>query len=110
MSLPTLPPLLWLIFSGLFFAGGEYLSKRFVMAPQWPILIVLLLLYCLGALCWIPALMQQKSLSVTGTMWSVISLCMTVFIGIVLFDERLNAVQSMGIVFAIAAIVMLSLG
>lgn len=108
MALPTLPPLLWLTFSGLFFAGGEYLSKKYILAPDWRILVILLCLYCLGALMWIPALMQGKSLSVVGTMWSVISLCLTIAIGIVIFDERLTALQIFGVVLAMGSIVALS--
>lgn len=108
MTLPILPPLLWLTLSGVFFAGGEYLSKKYILEPRWPVLIFLIAMYCIGALLWLPALMQQKSLSVTGTLWSVISLCMTVAIGIVIFDERLTALQSVGIGFAILAIVALS--
>ncbi len=108
MSLATLPPLLWLTFSGLLFAGGEYLSKKYILAPHWQTLIMLLTLYCLGALMWLPALMQQKSLSVVGTLWSVISLCMTIAIGIIIFDERLSGLQILGVVFALASIVALS--
>jgi len=108
VSIPSLPPLLWLTISGLFFAGGEYLSKKFILDPRWPILLILLGMYCLGALAWLPALMQQKSLSVVGTMWSVSSLLMTICIGVLIFGERLTAVQIFGVLFAMISITALS--
>jgi multidrug transporter EmrE-like cation transporter len=109
VTLPVLPPLLWLTLSGLFFAGGEYLSKRFILGPSWPIFILLMCMYCFGVLLWIPALMQQRDLSVAGTLWSVISLCMTVLIGIIIFHESLTGLRIVGILLAAASIVILSL-
>ncbi|MDD4319172.1 MAG: hypothetical protein PHW10_02510 [Candidatus Peribacteraceae bacterium] len=106
--MPSLPPLLWLTISGLFFAAGEYLSKRYVLTPGWPLLAFLVCMYVLGTLAWLPALAQMKSLSVAGTLWSVISLGMTVLIGVLVFHERLTALQTTGIVLAAASIVALS--
>ena len=110
MVLPTLSPLLWLTLSGLFFACGEYLSKKFILHPQWWILVLLLCMYCLGVLAWLPALMQKRDLSVTGTLWSVISLCMTVLIGLLIFRERITLLRVCGIGLAVASIVLLSMG
>jgi multidrug transporter EmrE-like cation transporter len=103
-----LPPLLWLVISGLFFAGGEYLSKKYILQPHWSTVVFLLCLYCLGALAWLPALLQKKDLSVVGTLWSVISLCLTVLIGVLLFGERLTALRMLGIGLSIVAVGILS--
>ena len=109
MTLPSLPPLVWLIGSGAFFAIGEFLSKKYVMSPHLSLLLLLVSMYVIGALLWLPALMQQKDLSLTGTLWSVISLCMTVAIGVLLFHESLNTLRIVGMAFAIISIVILTM-
>ena len=79
------------------------------MSPHLSLLLLLVSMYVFGALLWLPALMQQKDLSLTGTLWSVISLCMTVAIGVLLFYEALNGMRMIGIVFAVASIVILTM-
>jgi multidrug transporter EmrE-like cation transporter len=109
MQLSAVPALLWLCLSGLLFAGGEYFSKRYILAPHWSILFLLLLLYCVGALAWLPALQRGKDLSVVGTLWSVIGLCLTVLIGVLIFGERLTLLRGVGIGLSVLAIVLLSM-
>ncbi|HLC76147.1 MAG TPA: hypothetical protein VJB82_03485 [Candidatus Peribacterales bacterium] len=109
MPFPSLPPLVWLVLSGVFFAGGEYVSKKYILEPHWFLLVSLLCSYIIGALLWLPALMQQRDLSLTGTLWSVISLCMTVLIGVIIFHEHITWLRSVGIGFAVASIITLSL-
>jgi multidrug transporter EmrE-like cation transporter len=86
----SLHALVWLILSGLFFAGGEYLLKRYVLNPSSGIFLVLMASYIIGALLWLPALKQKPDLAITGTLWSVITLLMAVGIGVVIFGESLS--------------------
>ncbi len=101
---------IWLTASVLFFAIGEFLSKKFALHPHAPDIIYILIVYTLGALAWLPALMQRNQLSIIGTMWSVSSLVTTVLIGIVLFGEKISTMSIAGIVVAFIAIILLSLG
>jgi len=105
----ALPPLAWLVISGALFATGEFLSKKFALAPSWPHLGVALLFYLFATLAWFPALMQKNQLSTTGALWSVISVLMTVLIGVFLFGEKPGMVGVAGIIVAFIAVFLLSL-
>lgn len=109
MLSPMTSMLSWLVVSGLCFAGGEYLSKKFILHPSWITFTALLCLYCCGALAWLPALMHGKNLSVVGTIWSVISLLMTIAIGVMVFHEPITALRAAGMMLAVAAIIAMSL-
>lgn len=104
-----MPALAWLAVSGVFFAMGEFMSKKFALEPGWTYLAVTLIAYTVSVLLWFPALIQKNQLSTTGVLWSVISLLMTVFIGLFLFGERPSFVGVVGIVFAFIAVYLLSI-
>ena len=101
--------IIWLVFSALFFSCGEYFSKKFALNPSFTYVLYIALAYFVGTMFWLPALMQRNQLSIVGAMWSVLSLLMTVFIGVVLFKEGLSALGIVGIVLALISIVVLAL-
>jgi multidrug transporter EmrE-like cation transporter len=98
----------WLLISMVFYAGGEFFSKKFALMPKVSFVIYLLIFYALGALAWIVALHGKDELSDVGAMWAVLSLLTTVAIGILIFKERLNAYGMVGLILAAAAIALLS--
>lgn len=102
--------IIWLIISSLFFAVGEFLSKKFSLNPKFSYVIFILVFYSLGVLAWLPAILQKNQLSIVGTMWSVLSLMTTILIGVLIFNEKLSVTGSVGIIFAFIAIVLLSRG
>ncbi len=102
--------IVWLIVSALFFAVGEFLSKKFALDPKFFYVLLVILAYTLGTLAWLPAILQKNSLSIAGTIWSVLSLLATVSIGVLIFGEKLSAAGVAGIVAALAAIILLSVG
>lgn len=99
----------WLIISAMFFAGGEFLSKKFALNPKVSFLVLIMLTYGLSELTWLPAIVQKNSLSITGTIWSVLSLCITVLIGILVFGEKLTKIGIAGIITALISIILLSI-
>ena len=101
--------IVWLVLSGLLFACGEYLSKKFALNPKLIYVGYVLVAYILGTLAWLPALLQKNQLSIVGAMWSVMSLLATVSIGIIIFGEKLSTIGIFGIVFSIIAIILLSI-
>jgi len=101
--------LIWLVLSALFFAAGEFFSKKFALNPKLTIVAYILLMYIFGTLAWLPAILQKNQLSIVGAIWSVMSLLATVLIGVLLFGERLNMIGLAGIVAAFIAIILLSL-
>src|SRR5690242_15194555 len=100
----------WLILSALFFACGEFLSKKFALNPKLSTVFLILGVYMLGVLAWLPAIVQRNSLSIVGTIWSVMSLVATVLIGILIFSEKLSIVGMLGIIMAFISIILLSIG
>jgi multidrug transporter EmrE-like cation transporter len=108
-SLLSINYIFWLIVSTLFFAVGEFLSKKFALAPRGSIVIWLVVIDVFSILTWLPAILQKNQLSIVGTIWSVLSLLLTVLIGIVIFGEKLNYLSIAGIFAAVVAIVLLTL-
>jgi len=91
------------------FAGGEFLSKKFALNPKISLVVLILIIYSLGVLAWLPAIMQKNQLSIVGAIWSVMSLLATVLIGLLIFGEKLNVIGIIGIVAVMVAVALLSL-
>jgi len=104
----SIPAFAWLLLSVVFFAVGEYFSKKFALGPSFKFVLLILSAYILGTLAWLPAILQKNQLSVTGTIWSVLSVLATIGIGILIFKEHLNALQVAGLVLAIVALALLN--
>ena len=73
--------ILWLLLSVSFFAFGEFLSKKFAMNPTWVLGCIIPCIYALGSLAWLPAIFRGQSLTTTGTTWNVLSMIMTLIVG-----------------------------
>lgn len=98
----------WLIASAIFFAFGEFLSKKFSLNPKTSYVILILVVYSIGVLFWLPAILQKNQLSIVGTMWSVMSLLLTILIGVLIFNEKLSLIGILGIIFAFISIILLA--
>ena len=109
MKIPSaLPTFVWLLISAIFFAVGEYLSKKFAIQPGWKNLIMVCSAYLLGTLAWLPAIMKTNQLASTGTAWLLLSLMATLAIGLGIFHEKVNSYQVAGIVLAVIALILLN--
>jgi len=101
--------ILWLIASALTFSVGEYFSKKFSIEPRVSTVGYLLLFYLIGTILWLPAIYQRQSLSITGTIWSVLTMMMTVILGTVIFKESVSTTGMIGIALSIVSVILLSL-
>jgi multidrug transporter EmrE-like cation transporter len=99
----------WLIISMVFYAGGEYLSKKFAMNPRFNTVILILIFYSLGVLAWLVALWRRDELAVVGATWATLSVLTTISIGIFIFGEKLSPLGLVGIITATVAILLLSI-
>jgi len=99
----------WLLLSAVFFAVGEFLSKKFALEPKMFYVVLVLLAYSLGSLAWLPAILQKNQLSIVGVLWTVLAMLTTILIGVIIFHEKLTLVGILGIIFAFIATVLLSL-
>ena len=110
MAIFTIIPFwVWIILSAVFFAFGEFLSKKFALNPGWVLFIMFLVVDIISAAAWIPAIFEKSQLSVTGVVWSIVSLMATVLIGILAFDEKLTFTQSVGLATGLVSVIFLSL-
>jgi len=109
MNLLSINYIIWLIFSSVFFAAGEFFSKKFALNPNWVLVVIIIFVYSVSVLLWLPAILQKNQLSVVGVLWSVLSLLITVLIGTIIFGEKLNLFGILGIIFAIISTILLSL-
>lgn len=108
MKLTSINYFVWLLLSAVFFAIGEFLSKKFALNPKIIFVILIVIVDALSILAWLPAILQKNQLSIVGTLWSVLSLLTTILIGVIIFSEELNPTSIVGIIFAFIAIILLS--
>ena len=101
--------ILWLLLSTCFFAIGEYLSKKFALEPSIKLVCYIVPMYALGSLAWLPAIYRGQTLATVGTMWNVLSMIMTLGVGLFIFHESLTTTQIVGVCFAFVSIILLSL-
>ena len=101
--------LFWLLVSVGFFAVGEYLSKSWALQPSVNKALLLISMYVAGTIAWLPAIHRGQTISVVGTIWSLLSLITTLFVGIIIFHETLTVTQIVGLCFGVVAVVLLSI-
>jgi multidrug transporter EmrE-like cation transporter len=99
----------WLVLSGVFFAIGEFMSKKFALNPKISFVLLMLASYILGSLAWLPAILQKNQLSIVGVMWSVLSVISTILIGVLIFNEKLSQFGVIGIALGIISVILLSI-
>jgi probable blue pigment (indigoidine) exporter len=105
----AIPAWLWLVFSALFFASGEYLSKRWGMNPSFGFALIVVVTYAFGTFAWLPALLHKNQLAIMGTLWLVFAIVATISIGVLVFGEKLNLMQWIGVFLALASLILLNL-
>jgi len=105
----VIPAWIWIAVSAIFFALGEFVSKKFALNPGWTLFITFLIVDIISASTWIPAIFEKNQLSITGVIWSVVSLIATVLIGLLVFNEKLTMIQSIGLVIGFVSVVLLSI-
>lgn len=109
MEIITLIPYwAWIVISAIFFALGEFLSKKFSLNPGWTLFLLFLVVDTISASAWIPAIFEKNQLSITGVIWSIVSLIATVLIGVLAFNEKLTLIQVSGILLGLVSVALLS--
>jgi multidrug transporter EmrE-like cation transporter len=98
----------YLILSGLAVAAGDYYSKLWATSGGTRLLLCVIGAYIVSTGLWLPVIARRNELALMGTLWSVICLLMAVIIGTLVFHEKLSPANWTGIIFALAATVLLS--
>lgn len=105
--LRSIPAFAWLILSALFFAFGEYLSKKWALSPGWTLALTVVGVDAIGTFLWLPAILNKNQLSIIGMAWLLVGAIASVGIGLVVFRETLGRTQWIGMGFALIALVLL---
>lgn len=105
----SIPAIVWLLISALFFAAGEFLSKLWGQAPSIRLAILVVLVYSFGAITWLPALLHKNQLSIMGMLWLLLGVIATILIGVFVFHEHLNIYQIVGVVLALLAMILINI-
>lgn len=103
-----IPAIVWLLLSGLLNALGEYLSKTWGNNPSWRLVAMVAAAYALSSIVWPPAMLHKNKLSTMGTAWLLIATILTLFLGVVVFDEHLSGQQLVGVFLAVVALLFIT--
>jgi drug/metabolite transporter (DMT)-like permease len=101
--------LLQLGFSTVIFLLAATAAKQWGLAPSLGKILLTLALYSLGNLIML-RLIREFGMSVSFSLSAVIQLVSVNVVALVFFGERVNALQATGIVLAIAAVALITLG
>ena len=102
-------PFWWLLISVVFYAAGEYYSKKWSEDSTHTNLALLLIAYMTGVCLWLPALKETRTLALTGMLWLLLSIITTIALGVAVFGEKLTVFNWIGVGLAIVACILLSL-
>lgn len=104
----TSPALYWLVASVIFFALGEYLSKKWALKPGYLLGTYAVLMYSIGSLLWLPALLQHNEIVVMGRIWLLMATAGSMLVGLIVFHEHLTPIQWTGVALSLSALALLS--
>jgi len=107
--LSIIPGWIYLVISVLFFAAGEYFSKRWALSPSPNLFLLVIACYIASSTIWLPALFQKNQLAILGTIWILLGMIATVSIGLFLFGEKLSAVKMVGLGLALVSLALLNI-
>ncbi len=94
--------------SALFVGTGDYLAKKWSLAPSWGLLTSALGCYLVSSFFYLQTLLR-KGLVISSLIWSIASIIAFLFVGLVVFRETLSTVQLLGVVAGIISVLLLSL-
>ncbi len=87
---------------------GEYISKRWVLGGGPQLVVLLVAIYAVSGLMWLPALKQKNSLILLGILWLVGAMVINIMLGFFVFHEHIRLIHWVGVAFAFVACLLLS--
>jgi multidrug transporter EmrE-like cation transporter len=95
--------------STLIFLGAATAAKQWALAPGLGKIVLTLALYSLGNLVML-RLIREFGMSISFSLSAVIQLVAVNVVALAFYGERLNTLQGAGVVLAIVAVALVSLG
>ena len=77
------------------------------MHPNIVTALVVVMFSSISTLFWLPALLHRNQISIMGTIWLLLATIATVFVGAVIFQEKITTIEWVGIAMAIIALAFL---
>jgi len=103
----VVPAIVWLLISVIFYGFGEYFSKVWAIKPSLSTTLFLIIFSIISLLTWLPALLHRNQISIMGTIWLLLATMATVFVGVVIFHEKITSIEWAGIIMALTALAFL---
>jgi multidrug transporter EmrE-like cation transporter len=107
-----LPAMIWLIIGILTNTYAEYTSKIWAINPAGVkghlYMVWVLLVYTVGSICFLCALLHRNEIAVMGLTWQVLSMVGTIFLGIFIFHETITIHQYIGMFLAGLAVLLIN--
>ena len=106
----------WVVVSGLLglIVGIEavalYSVQKYEKTRKLPLLLASMIVYGIAIPLLLYQLLKYKGIGMINFLWNVFSTLSGFFIGIMLFKERVNSIQWMGVALGILAFGMIILG
>lgn len=89
---------------------ADVFAKQFGLTGKFIFGVLAILGYILANLAWLFSLRNGAALSKGSIIFSAFSGVGAVLLGLLVYHEKINAYQSIGVILGIAAIILLSLG
>ena len=96
----AVPVTAWLLASGIFYGLGEYLAKKWSLAPSFHATVAALLAYAACDLLYLPVVVKEHSLALAGVLFLIMAMLASVIIGVFGFGETLSWHKWVGIILA----------
>jgi multidrug transporter EmrE-like cation transporter len=107
--LPSLPMYLLIALSASGVILGDYAAKTWSIDRGALWLVLAFAGYFFSAFFYIPSLLKE-GLVVTSLLWDLLSVVGFLFIGLVIFNEKLTTFQTVGAALGVVALIILSVG
>ena len=88
---------------------GEYYSKKYANTSDYRYAVTAMIGYIITAYSFIPAITRMNALTILGTIWNIGYMLITLFLGLVIFKEVISPLQTLGLIFGIISIILLSI-
>ncbi len=97
----------WFSVAMVFYGCAEYLSKLWGYKPIMPLGILIVSCYATGSVCWLMIVLHKNEIARMGCIWQLVATALSVFVGLVLFGEKLNISQGIGAVLSFIGLYLL---
>lgn len=98
----------WLGIAMVFYVVAEYFSKQWGYKPSIQLALPVILGYMIGTICWLAILMYRNEIARMGLVWTTVMTILSLFVGIVIFREKMSLSQGIGAGLGVVGLYLMS--